>query len=163
EKLGRIGPGAPVPSLANRRAAAEALGRIGDTAAVPALLAALGEPKDSKYSDASDQVFQHSLTYALIEIGDAKKLAACLDSENPRIRRGVLAALNQIKDGGLNAEIVSKNLDSSDRELKETAWWIAGGHPEWGGALAGYFHKRLNAKEISQSDKEDLIRRMARF
>jgi putative membrane-bound dehydrogenase-like protein len=162
-ELGRNDPFAPVPPLANRRAAAEALGRIGDPAAVPDLLPALGESKDSKYSDASDQVFQHSLTYALIEIGDAKKLAAYLDNENPRIRRGVLTAMDQIKDGGLNAEIISKNLDSPDRELKETAWWIAGRHPEWGGTLAGYFRKRLDAKEISQSDKEDLIRRMARF
>jgi len=150
-------------SLANRRAAAEALGRIGDPAAVPDLLAALGEPKDSKYSDASDQVFQHSLIYALIEIGDAKRLAASLDSQNPRVRRGVLTAMDQMKGGGLNPEVISKNLDSSDLALKETAWWIAGRHPEWGGALAGYFRERLHAKEISQSDKEDLIRRMARF
>jgi putative membrane-bound dehydrogenase-like protein len=163
EALGRIGPSAPVSSLANRRAAAEALGRIGDAAAVPDLLAALGEPKDSKYSDASDQVFQHSLTYALMEIGDAKRLAAGLESQNPRIRRGVLAAMDQIKDSGLNARIISKDLDSSDLALKETAWWIAGRHPEWGGALAGYFRERLHAKEISQSGKEDLIRRMARF
>jgi len=150
-------------SLANRRAAAEALGRIGDPAAIPDLLAALGELKDSKYSDASDQVFQHSLTYALIEIGDAKKLAAGLDSQNPRIRRGVLTAMDQIKDGGLNAEVISKNLDSSDLALKEAAWWIAGRHPEWGEALAGFFRDRMGAKDISLKDKEELIHRMARF
>jgi putative membrane-bound dehydrogenase-like protein len=150
-------------SLANRRAAAEALGRIGDPAAVPDLLTALGEPKDSKYSDASDQVFQHSLIYALIEIGDAKRLAGYLNSQNPRIRRGVLAAMDQIKDGGLNAEIVSKNLDSLDLSVKETAWWIAGRHPEWGGALAGYFHERLADTRLPLRDKDDLIRRMARF
>jgi len=149
--------------LANRRGAAEALGRIGDPAAVPDLLAALGERKDSKFSDASEQVFQHSLMYALIEIGDAKRLAAGLDSQNPRVRRGVLTAMDQIKDGGLNAEVISKNLDSSDLALKGTAWWIAGRHPEWGGALAGYFRERMGAKDISVKDKEELIRRLARF
>jgi putative membrane-bound dehydrogenase-like protein len=150
-------------SLANRRAAAEALGRIGDPAAVPHLLAALGEAKDSKYSDASDQVFQHSLIYALIEIGDAKRLAAYLNSQNPRIRRGVLAAMDQIKDGGLTAEIISKNLDSLDLSVKETAWWIAGRHPEWSGSLAGYFRERLADTHLPTKDKENLIRRMPRF
>src|SRR5260370_29568620 len=40
---------------------------------------------------------------------------------------------------------------------------MAGRDPGWGGALGGYFRERLHAKEISQSDKEDLIRRLARF
>jgi len=150
-------------SLANRRAAAEALGRIGDPAAIPDLLAALGEPKDSRYSDASDQVLQHSLTYALIEIGDAKALAAGLDSQNLRIRRAVLAAMDQIKDSGLNAETVSKNLDSSEPALKETAWWIASRHPEWGNTLAEALRQRLDRSETAKGERDELIRLLARF
>ena len=32
--------------------------------------------------------------------------------------------------------------------LKETAWWIAGRHPEWGEHLVGYFRAQLK-----QADK----------
>jgi putative membrane-bound dehydrogenase-like protein len=163
EALGRIGPSATVPSLANRRAAAEALGRIGYPAAVPDLLAALGEPKDSKYSDASDQVFHHSLTYALIEIGNAKAILDRLNDPNPRIRRAVLTAMDQIKDSGLTAELVSKNLDSLDPTLKETAWWIASRHPEWGSTLADALRHRLDATESAKGEREELIRLLGRF
>ena len=52
------------PSASNRRAAAEALGRLGDAAAVPSLLQAIGR------TEADDRVLEHSLTFALIEIGD---------------------------------------------------------------------------------------------
>jgi putative membrane-bound dehydrogenase-like protein len=149
-------------SLPNRPSA-EALGRIGDPAAVPDLLAALGEPKDSKYSDASDQVFQHSLTYALMEIGNAKAIADGLNSSNHRIRRAVLTALDQIKDSGLTAEMISKNLDSSDQSLKETAWWIASRHPEWGSALADALRQRLDVPEGAKGEREELTRLLARF
>jgi putative membrane-bound dehydrogenase-like protein len=149
-------------SLGNYRAAAEALGRIGDATAVPGLLAAIGEPGASATGGNSDRVLEHSLTFALIEIGDVKGIVARLDSPNFCTRRATLTALDQIKDGGLTPEIVTQELDSADPRLKETAWWIAGRHPEWGGALAGFFRQRLTAKDQSQ-DKEDLIRRMARF
>src|SRR5439155_26597720 len=51
------------PSRHNRRAAAEALGRIGDPASSAALIKALADP-------ANDRALDHSLTYALIEIGE---------------------------------------------------------------------------------------------
>ena len=49
------------PAIA--RAAAEALGRIGDARAVPPIIAAAA-------SSGGDRVLEHSLTYALIEIGN---------------------------------------------------------------------------------------------
>jgi putative membrane-bound dehydrogenase-like protein len=149
-------------SLPNRRAAAEALGRIADPIAICPLFAAIGELGASAPGSNSDRVLEHSLVFALIEIGDAKLVASDLDSANVRKRRVALIALDQMKDGGLTPEIVAKELESTDPRLKETAWWIAGRHPEWGGALAGFFRQRLTAKDQSQ-DKEDLIRRMARF
>src|SRR5207237_6068470 len=120
-----------LPSLPpqNRRAAAEALGRIGDRSAVPALLAALGEP--------NDRFLAHSLTYALIEIGDGKATAAGLDSPNPRTHRAALIALDQMEGGKLDGEALAKELGSEDAAIKEAAWWIVGRHPEWGPRLAG--------------------------
>ncbi len=148
--------GGPSPHI--RRAAAEALGRIGDSAVIPSLMHAFG------YT--SDRVLEHSLTFALIEIGNAAELRKYLAPEWQRslsARRATLTALDQIKDGGLTPEIVAQDLESPDPRLKETAWWIAGRHPDWGGALAGFFRQRLAAKDLSSADKDELIRRMGRF
>jgi putative membrane-bound dehydrogenase-like protein len=151
------------PSLQNRRAAAEALGRIGDKAAVPALLEAVGEPRASAPGSPADRVLEHSLTYALIEIADPKGTAAGLKSANLLTRRAALVALDQMDGSGLEAATVAAELTSPDARLKETAWWIAGRHPDWGGALAGFLRDRLNAKDLSAEERDELVHRLARF
>lgn len=143
-------------SPAIRRAAAEALGRVGDAAAVTALVSAAAAD--------TDRVLEHSLTYALIEIGDAAATrAASAQSAAPRSRRAVLIALDQMDGGGLNAEAIVALLDSSDPVLNQTAWWIAGRHPEWGSALAGYFAERLANPGLGAAEREDLQRKLAGF
>jgi putative membrane-bound dehydrogenase-like protein len=143
------------PSLHNRRVAAEALGRLGGESAVADLLKAAGEP--------NDRVLEHSLVYALIEIGNREKTAVGLDSDNPRIRRAALIALDQMDDGKLKVETVARELNANDAALKEAAWWIAGRHPEWGEALAGFLRERLLAKGLTESEHEELVGRLARF
>jgi putative membrane-bound dehydrogenase-like protein len=143
------------PSLHNRRAAAEAIGRIGDRSAVPYLLDALGSP--------ADRALEHSLTYALIEIGNRDATAAGLKSTNPLIRRAALTAFDQMPGGNLKAEVVAKELAAPDARLKETAWWIAGRHPEWGGALAGFLQERLSAKDLPAAERDELVHQLARF
>ncbi len=145
------------PSLQNRRAAAEALGRIGDKSAVPELLKALGE------LSAPDRILEHSLTYALIEIDDPKGTSAGLASDQPRVRRAALAALDQMDQGGLDSQQVAGYLSSSDASLKETASWIIGRHPEWAGALAGFFGNRLKSGKLSVAEQTELERQLARF
>ncbi len=142
------------PSPSNRRAAAEALGRIGDPRSVPLLLAALGEKPD--------RVLRHSLTYALIELGDAEQTAAGLRDKSPDVRRAALIALDQMPGGRLKAETVTAELASTDPETRTVAWWIAGRHPEWGGSLAGYFRDRL-AAEVPPADRDALAARLAKF
>jgi putative membrane-bound dehydrogenase-like protein len=142
-------------SLPNRRAAAEALGRIGDSTAVAALLAALGKP--------ADRVLEHSLTFALIEIADAERTSAGLESKEPRIQRAALIGLDQMDQGGLATATVQARLTATDPRLKEAAWWIAGRHPEWGGALAGFFRRRLGARDLPQPAREELVGQMAKF
>jgi putative membrane-bound dehydrogenase-like protein len=143
------------PSLPNRRAVAEALGRIGDKAAVPALLAAAGEP--------ADRAVEHSLTFALIEIADAEGTAAGLKSPKAHTRRAALTALDQMGRGKLQAETVMKELASADAKLKETAWWIAGRHPEWGAALSGFLRERLAVKEMTPEQRADLVQQLAKL
>jgi putative heme-binding domain-containing protein len=143
------------PSLQNRRAAAEALGRIGDGSAVPALLAALGEP--------CDRTLEHSLTYALIEIGDAAGAAAGLRSANAAVRRAALIALDQMPQGGMKAETVATELSSADPRMKEAAWWIAGRHTDWGDTFSGFLRDRLTAKTLPAAEQEELARQLAKF
>ena len=144
--------------LAGRRAAAEALGRIDrPTGAVPALLRA---------ADATDPALRHSATFALIEIDDPGATRAGLTSPSPLVRRAALTALDQMEGGGLESEPVITSLASPSGDLKDAAWWIAGRHPEWGEAVAGFLGSRLNsdspASPIDDSDLETRLASMAR-
>ncbi|HTU88697.1 MAG TPA: PVC-type heme-binding CxxCH protein [Gemmataceae bacterium] len=144
------------PSPHNRRAAAEALGRIGGKSAMPALLDALAQPRD--------RALEHSLTYALIEIGDAKATAAGLKSNNPRVRRAVLTALDQMDGSRLDAKRVTAELNADDPKLKETAWWIAGRHPEWGDAVTSFLRDSLRATDkLTPAAQEELVQHLTRF
>jgi putative membrane-bound dehydrogenase-like protein len=144
-------------SLQNRRAAAEALGRIGDRAAVPELLKALGE------LSAPDRTLEHSLTYALIEIGDPRGTAEGQRNADARIQRAALIALDQMDGGGLDPRQVAALLTASDPNLKEAASWIIGRHPEWADALVNCFRDRLIEGKLTAGDQAELERQLARF
>ncbi len=146
-----LGAGRP----AEQRAAAEALGRVGRVQAIPGLLAAAGARVD--------RVLEHSLIYAMIEIGDRASIEAGLQAAAPRTRRAALIALDQIDSGAVRPEGVIPLLDSPDLVLKDTAWWIAARHPEWGTALAGYFQKRLTAPGPTRVEGDDLQQKLVQF
>jgi putative membrane-bound dehydrogenase-like protein len=139
------------------RLAAEGLGRLRDRSAVPALLNAIGQ------TALTDPILSHSLTYALIETADAAGVRRSLGSDNVLTRRAVLIALDQMEGGNLKVEELLPNLSSSSDVLRETASWIAGRHPEWGGALAGFFRERLAAKELSVAEHAGLQGQLAQF
>jgi putative membrane-bound dehydrogenase-like protein len=151
-------------SAQNKRAAAEALGRIGDAAAVPALVKAAGA------APADDRFLMHSLTYALIEIGDPKAIAEAVKlgdgarSSAAGARRAALVALDQIGGApGLTPEVVAPLLSDADADLKVTAAWIVGRHPEWGPSLAGALARRLDDVTLSGDDREALEVQLARL
>src|SRR5262249_40343649 len=139
----------------NARVAAEALGRIGDRATVPALLDAAGKP--------ADRALEHSLTYALIEIADPKGTARGLDSKNVLTRRAALVALDQMDGGGLDARALARELAAAQPALKETAAWIVGRHPEWGGTLAGFLPDRLKVTDLPAAERAERVEQLARF
>jgi putative membrane-bound dehydrogenase-like protein len=143
------------PSLHNRRAAAEALGRIGDRAAVPALLTASAEP--------ADRFLQHALTYALIEIGDEPATAVGLTAASAATRQTALIALDQMDGNHLRAEAVAAELKAAEPRLRETAWWIVGRHPEWGGPLAGLLRERMDDARLTEAERTELAQMLARL
>ncbi|MEX1224030.1 MAG: HEAT repeat domain-containing protein, partial [Pirellulales bacterium] len=142
-------------SLHNRRAAAEGIGRIGNSNAVPALLAAA--------ADYRGRVLDHSLTYALIEIGDAEQIRQGLAADHPHSRRVAMLALDNLAEGNLQPESVIKLLDSDDAQTADAAWWITQRHPEWAGAMAGFFRKQVADPNLAAESLAPLARHLARF
>jgi putative membrane-bound dehydrogenase-like protein len=138
-----------------RRVAAEALGRIGDVTAVPAILEALTE-------ETTDRVLEHSLTYALIEIGDQAQTASGLQHKHPRVQRAAMVALDQMKSDRLTPGPVLAALDSPDASLREAAWWILRRHPGWATALVPGLRERLS-KDIGRLEHDALVAKLARL
>jgi putative heme-binding domain-containing protein len=94
-------------------AAARALGRCGDPQAVSGLLQALRLELDRS--------LEHSVVWALIEIGAADAIRKGLVSEGADIRRGAMIALDQLNSKGLPAAAISKLLDTQDPQLRSAA------------------------------------------
>jgi putative membrane-bound dehydrogenase-like protein len=142
------------PSRHNRRAAAEALGRIGDSTVTPALLTALADA-------ANDRALDHSLTYALIEIGENDPLRKAIGASDPKIRRAALVALDQIGTQ-LDSKLIIDRLDDSDTATRDAARWIAGRHPEWATDLAAYAESRLSTP-LADQDSSQLVELLAKL
>lgn len=123
-------------SASNRRVAAEALGRLGYAAAVDDLLAAASRATN-------DRILQHSIIYALIEIGDVRGTAAGLTSAAPGTVAAALLALDQMPGGSVEPGQVISLLNSPDDASRQTARWLVGRHAEWGGKLVGWFREQL--------------------
>ncbi len=140
------------------RAAATALGRIGDKSAVPVLL-----DRTQSASLAHDRAWEHSLIYALIEIGDREGTLAGWKSRQRSLPASALIALDQVEGGGVSANDVLPLLQKSDPALRLPALWIAGHHPEWGEALAGSFRELLARKFLGDVERAELEKQLVQF
>lgn len=154
----------------NLRVAAEALGRIGDRAFSAPLLRAIAtlgeraaEATPVAAPTAHDRFLDHALIYALLEIGDRESLEAALASPNPYVVRAALIALDQMEGRPLTPAQVAPRLASTQPVVRETASWIVGRHPEWGGALAGLLRQRLTGAAIAEADRHEFQRQLAQF
>ena len=137
----------------HQRTAAEALGRIGEGSAVMDILEALAQP--------TDRFLEHSLIFALIEIGDLQATRTGLASENVSQRRAAMIAVEQIPGGELEAQQVIEGLDSSDARTRETAWWIVSRHPQlWGRMLATWLSQRLNDPRLNAEQRQSFVTRL---
>jgi putative membrane-bound dehydrogenase-like protein len=136
----------------SRRAAAEALGRIGNVAAAAPLLRAVS-------AASGDSFLEHSLIYALIEIGNAAATLPGLESTHPRTQRAALIALDQMEGHPLPPGKTAPFLVTADPALRQTASWIVSHHPEWGAALAEFFTRQL----ADPRDAAELGRQLAQL
>lgn len=169
------------------RAAAEALGRVGDKSAVPALLDAADRLQTASgvSMNPGQRVLEHSLVYALIEIGDrtavlnalsakrafaqtgqfGKEGSAAASAEEGKLpvlnSRAALIALDQMEGGGLWPGAVLPLLNSRRPLLKETAQWIIGHRPDWSQDLAGYFRERLRSESLPSDERDGLQTQIA--
>ena len=137
-----------------RRVVAEVLGRAGGPGTAAVLLQALARP--------CDRVLEHSLIYALTELGDVNATSEGLASSDARVRRAAMIALDQMPGGGLQPQTVAAELASPDAALRETAAWVAGRHPEWGDALAGALGSRIDA-EVDAKGRAELEQQLGRL
>lgn len=140
-------------SQSMRRAAAEALGRIGDKQAIAPLLAAA--------SVQQSRILEHSLIYALIEIGDPAGTAIGLSSGNSATKRAALIAIDQMEGGVLQARDVVPVLTSEDPILKSTAAWLVQYHPEWSAQLSGLFREKLSNGKLSEREREEIQKQLS--
>jgi putative membrane-bound dehydrogenase-like protein len=141
-------------SIADRRVAAEALGRIGSTQSViPLLTAARG---------IADRTTEHSLIYALIEIGAIEDTRIGIPNSDSQTQRVQLIALDQMQGGGVDAKSVIGLLDSKSEKLVETAWWLIERHEEWVTDITGWFKHQL-ANETAVVSSSSFPARLALF
>ena len=136
-------------SAAVRRAAAEAIGRVGDTALVPDLLSAL--------SVSPDRVLEHSLIYALIEIGNAGLLRPALASESVTVRRAAILVLHGMDTDQLQREQLVELLRDADRSVRRTAVEVARAYPQWGAAYVDAY-EHIAPHDIDRAIATDLAR-----
>jgi putative heme-binding domain-containing protein len=142
-----------------RRVAAGALSRMRDDSAVPEIFTALADERN-------DRTLDHALTYSLLQIAEAKPAPVRQGLKHPsaRVRRACLAALENVPEAKLDAKEVLPELGAKDQALRETAWWIAGRHPQWGDQLAGYFKERLkDAGALTNAERDELAARLGKF
>jgi putative membrane-bound dehydrogenase-like protein len=141
---------AAADSAGPARAAAEAIGRIGSREAVPALLQIIGDlrlgPVDETGApaEAAARIQEHSLIYALMEIGDAESIREGMTISLVNAQRAALVALDQMPEGGtLEPDNVIDLLQHPSPAIHRTASWIISEHADWGRLTAERFRHDL--------------------
>lgn len=151
------------------RGAAEAIGRTSYKKGIEVLLRAAGrlgkfEPDGSGApKDERRRVFEHSLIYALIEIGDHQRTAYGFASPYPQVHRVAMVAQDQMDASKLQPERVIPQLDSSEPIVRNTAAWIVGHRPDWGMKLVDYFRDRLGKPEMADPEQTELVALLAQL
>lgn len=143
---------------AERRAAFEALGRCGDPSTVTSLLAIADAL--AAQSPPVDRIEQHSLIYALYELGAPAAsreavIAAItpgLTSPQPFVRTSAAIALDQLGVDRLLDDAVITWLASDETTTRQTAEWIVSHRGSWGARLASVAERSVS-QALAQGSK----------
>lgn len=138
-----------------RREAATALGRIADPSSIQPLLTAL-KPDD-------DRFLEHSLIWALIEIGDRPSLVKALASESALARRAAVIALDQSDDGSLKPQVLTPLLSDADGRVQAAVLDAIAGHPAWGKEMLEVVRGLLAKSEPTTVALQDVRRLLVAF
>jgi putative membrane-bound dehydrogenase-like protein len=163
-------------SVANARAAAEALGRIGNAESVDRLATKLMnlEMESTARDRKRDRSLDHSMLYALIEIGEREQSGAAKVG-SPRIpltqkfrslgffpqsaeHIGKHVVLDQLGEQIDPAEILPAVLQGNPSAL-----WIASRHPEWGDKLAEPLFKEITFLNPSEARRNRTVQLLAKL
>lgn len=154
EILSKNRSGNATNSLAVARLAAEGLGKLRDRASVSLLLASAGS---------GDTALEQAIIAALIDIAAPDETRKEIPALGPRAKGAALIALDRMDDGNLNAGEVLPHLAATDPALRRAASWIAGRHPDWADALAGFLRERLAAKQLNAAARHELQGQIVAF
>ena len=135
-----------------RRAAATALGKMPRENAsetspmVTALLEGIA-------LEDNDDYLMHAQTYALIQIGNSEATLAGLASENPRVQKAALIALDQMANSPLDHTAVIPLLDTTDPLLRTTAIEVITRHKEWAQRIAEVVASWLDDPDLGEENR----------
>lgn len=135
-----------------QRLAAEILGRTKDKQAIPLIL--------SVAEKTTDRILSHALTYALYEIQDYDMVAEGLASKSPNVRKVCLHALEMGQPERLKVEWLLADLNSPDKSLRDSAWWLVSRHGEWGNTLAPHLKAALDKTNENDPAMLELFNRL---
>jgi putative membrane-bound dehydrogenase-like protein len=135
-----------------QRLAAEILGRAKDKQAIPLIL--------NVAEKADDRVLLHALTYALYEIQDFDPVVEALATKNQNVRKVCLHALEMGKPEKLKVEWLLEDLNSPDKSLRDSAWWLVSRHGEWGNSLAPHLQTALDKTKENDPAILELFNRL---
>lgn len=112
----------------------------------------------------TDPYLEHSLIHAVIRLRARDATLLRSSDANPRVRRAVLIALDQMDGGKLEAQHVLGELDAKDAALREAAWWIASRRPEWGPDVSQHLKRRLlSIASTGSKERSDLVRELGQL
>ncbi len=150
-----------------KRLISEAFGRFG-----------IVEPRVINYllTQCHRRLLDHSAAFALIELNQPELTRVGLtnysvqrNSVNSTVwtnwftARHALIALDQMNSGDLKPAEVLPFLKGGSPEVRQTAAWVAGHHPEWGSELAGFFRERLAASDLKDYEQAELEKQLVQF
>jgi putative membrane-bound dehydrogenase-like protein len=139
-----------------RRLAAETLGRTRRNGATNHLLNVARDVR-------GDRMLEHSLIYALVEIGNRPKTEAGLRDPKPASRRAAMIALDQMPGAKMQAAQVLPLLDAEDETVRSAALWIADHQPDWGDQIVPYLQTKLAEQERTEGQADVLVRFMTQY